>query len=397
MNIVIEQRGTAEHQRDFEVVERKGVGHPDTICDALAERFSIGLSRFYLKRFGKVLHHNVDKVLLRGGAARAHFGGGEVVEPIEVYFAGRATAEAGGVTVPVEDIAVSSARDWMRENLHAVDPERHVRIHCLVRPGSADLASLFGRTGKTVMPLANDTSVGVGYAPASPLELATIELEQRLNAHSFVAEHPAHGEDVKIMAVRRKGDVEMTIARAFVAQYVPSVASYRDEVHAVATSAMNIRAAGGGSLQVRVNAADAADGSSVYLTVTGTSAECGDDGEVGRGNRANGLIAPLRPASMEALAGKNTVTHVGKLYNIVAREAAADIVAFVPGVTYAECYLVSRIGAPIDEPAAVHVLLGGESTESRASSTVVEDLVHAHLAKIGDLSARIVAGNVALF
>jgi S-adenosylmethionine synthetase len=397
MNVVIDHRDAAEHRRDFEVVERKGLGHPDTICDALAENFSIQLSRLYLERFGKVLHHNVDKVLLRGGAARARFGGGEVTEPIELYLAGRATTLAGGVTIPVEDVAVTSVREWIRRNLHAVDPERHVRVHCLVRAGSADLASLFSRPGVTPVPLANDTSVGVGYAPASPLELATIELERRLNAGSFIAKHPAHGEDVKIMAVRQGSNVSMTIARAFVAEHVPSIDSYRAEVHAVAKSAMDVGETLGAAVQVRVNAADAADGSSVYLTVTGTSAECGDDGEVGRGNRANGVIAPLRPTSMEALAGKNPVTHVGKLYNLVAREIAADILASNPGTTYAECYLVSRIGAPIDEPAAVHVRLVAESGERRASPELVEDIVHAHLATIGELSARLVRGSVALF
>lgn len=397
MDIVIEHRDPAVHIRDFEVVERKGLGHPDTICDALAERFSMNLSRFYLERFERILHHNVDKVLLRGGAARAHFGGGEVTEPIEVYLAGRATTLAGGVAIPVEEIARASVREWIRENLHACDPERHVRVQCLVRPGSADLASLFGRAGETKSPLANDTSIGVGYAPASALELATVALERRLNARSFIAEHPAHGEDVKIMAVRRRSEVSLTVARAFVAQHVPSIDSYREQIRAVANSAMHVGATLRGALDVRVNAADAADGSSVYLTVTGTSAECGDDGEVGRGNRGNGVIAPLRPASMEALAGKNPVTHVGKLYNVVAREIAADIVGSVSGVTYAECYLVSRIGTPIDEPAAAHVLLVGESGKCPKPPKAVEDIVHAHLARIAELSSRLVAGSVSLF
>ena len=53
----------------FEIVERKGLGHPDTICDALTENLSRALSRVYLERFGAILHHNVDKVLLCGGAA----------------------------------------------------------------------------------------------------------------------------------------------------------------------------------------------------------------------------------------------------------------------------------------------------------------------------------------
>lgn len=57
-------------QRPMEIVERKGTGHPDTICDALAENLSAALRRFWLEMIGAVPHYNVDKVLLRGGAAR---------------------------------------------------------------------------------------------------------------------------------------------------------------------------------------------------------------------------------------------------------------------------------------------------------------------------------------
>jgi S-adenosylmethionine synthetase len=76
-----------------EIVERKGLGHPDSICVALAEAFSIALCRFHRERFGLILHHNVDKVLLRGGSARPAFGGGEVIEAIEIFLAaGRSRA-----------------------------------------------------------------------------------------------------------------------------------------------------------------------------------------------------------------------------------------------------------------------------------------------------------------
>jgi S-adenosylmethionine synthetase len=143
LNLVLESLPPSEAARGVEIVERKGIGHPDTICDALAERFSLALAQFYLARFGTVLHHNVDKALLRGGASRATFGGGEVLEPIDIYLAGRAVVEAGGVRVPVEELAIDGTREWLASHLHALDPLRHVRVHCLVRPGSADLAQLF--------------------------------------------------------------------------------------------------------------------------------------------------------------------------------------------------------------------------------------------------------------
>lgn len=75
------------------IVERKGLGHPDTLCDAIAESVSLRLSRHYLDRFGMILHHNVDTVLLCGGASRVAFGGGELLEPMEIHLAGGATEE----------------------------------------------------------------------------------------------------------------------------------------------------------------------------------------------------------------------------------------------------------------------------------------------------------------
>ena len=97
---------------DLEVVERKGLGHPDTICDEIAEQLSLTLSRLYLAKCGEVLHHNVDKVLLAGGASSPRFGGGAILAPIELFLAGRATASFQGKTLPVEDLAHQVAADW---------------------------------------------------------------------------------------------------------------------------------------------------------------------------------------------------------------------------------------------------------------------------------------------
>lgn len=76
---------------------------------------------------------------------------------------------------------------------------------------------------------------------------------------------------------------------------------------------------------------------------------------MGRGNRVNGLITPYRPMSLEAAAGKNPVTHVGKLYSLMANRIAHAVVDEVGGVQEAYCYLVSRIGRPITDPHLMEV------------------------------------------
>lgn len=160
MQLVIEQKdGARPKSRPIEIVERKGIGHPDTICDALAEEFSIALSRYYLHRFGRILHHNVDKVLLCGGNAEVKFGGGKIIQPIEIYFSGRATVKTDGETIPVAELLNAATTDWFKQHLHWLDSSREVKIHCLVKLGSEDLRDLFGPERSDENPLANDTSM----------------------------------------------------------------------------------------------------------------------------------------------------------------------------------------------------------------------------------------------
>jgi S-adenosylmethionine synthetase len=380
-----------------EIVERKGVGHPDTICDALAEALSVALSRFYLERFGAILHHNVDKALLWGGAARPRFGGGEVLEPIELYLAGRATAAVGDVRVPIDELVQETARDWLRRHIRHVDPVQHVRIHSLIRPTSADLAGLFAR--RHGAPLANDTSFGVGYAPLDRLEQVVLAVEHSLNAPETKARHPALGEDVKVMGVRTGERIALTVACALVSRHVADLDDYRQAKAAIASLAVAAaQAAGAGEVEVAVNAADGDTESSVYLTVTGLSAEAGDDGQVGRGNRLNGLITPFRPMSLEAVAGKNPVTHVGKLYNLAAHRIGCALVAEVPGVVEAYCWLLGRIGTPIDAPQVADVKLRlADAAALEAVRPRALEVVQDNLRGIGTLWREIAGGGTTLW
>jgi len=385
--------GTAVAALPVEIVERKGLGHPDTICDAIAEEASLALSRFYVQRFGFVLHHNVDKVLLRGGAARPRFGGGVVDEPIDIYVAGRATREYKGVAVPVETLVIESARGWLAGHLHALDATRDVRVHCLVRPGSQDLVELFERQRQGAPKLANDTSLGVGFAPLTPLERAVLAAEGSL----LETGAPERGEDVKVMGVRIGRQSALTVACAFIDRHLQGLDAYLDaRERAAGAVRAAAHAAPGGDTSVEVNTADNPEIGSVYLTVTGTSAEAGDDGQTGRGNRANGLITPARPMSMESVAGKNPITHVGKLYNVAATRIAEALISELDGAREAYVQLVSRIGSPIEEPQATDIRLRAETPARVAElSPRAREIARAHLDGIGALWEELLARNLA--
>jgi S-adenosylmethionine synthetase len=341
--------------REVEMVERKGRGHPDSICDALAEAFSISLTRAYHERCGAVLHHNVDKVLLVAGSSAPRLGGGEVVTPIDVYLAGRATHEVDGTVIPVAEIAEQTSRAWLRANLHALDGQHHVRIHPVVRPGSTALSALVAREqGPSVV--ANDTSFAVGHAPPSRLEQVVLAVEQALTASSTIVAHPMIGEDVKVMGVRCGQQIDLTIACAIVDQHVRGLSEYADAKQVITRLAEHVaRQAYGAHVRVAVNTADNLEAGRLYLTVTGTSAESGDDGQTGRGNRVGGLITPCRPMTLEAAAGKNVVSHVGKSYSIVGHQIARALVARCPDIAEATCVLVSRIGWPVETPQVVEL------------------------------------------
>lgn len=385
----------APSARTVELVERKGLGHPDTICDALAEELSRSLSRYYLAEFGRVLHHNVDKVLLSAGRARAAFGGGELLEPIRLFFGGRATSGIGPEQVPIAELVAHSARGWFERHLPRVEVNRDVLFHSHIHPGSRDLVQLFERGGT---PLSNDTSFGVGHAPLSPLEALVLEAEAHLNSDAFRAAHPEAGTDVKIGAMRRGSDIQLTVARAFVGAALKGASEYLEAKAETARCLERLARERGLSARVSVNVADDPEADRFYITVLGTSAESGDDGQVGRGNRACGLITPHRPMSLEALAGKNPITHAGKLYNVLAREIAEAIVAALPRVKSAQCYVSSEIGRPLADPQLVQVQLETRDAASPLGQAAsIEAIVREHLGSIARLSARIVAGTVQLF
>jgi S-adenosylmethionine synthetase len=342
-----------------------------------------------------VLHHNVDKVLLCGGAARPRFGGGELLEPIELYLAGRATAEHGGARVPVHELAADACREWLAAHLPGLDPERDVRIVSRLRPVSTDLSRLFER-GAT-RPLSNDTSCGAGFAPLTPLEQAVLAVERALNAPETKEAHPELGADVKVMGVRRGERVHLTVACAFVSRFVSSLDDYVGKKAAACALAVEAaRSATSLPVDVTLNGADDLQRGDVYLTVSGTSAEAGDDGEVGRGNRVSGLITPARAMTLEAAAGKNPVSHVGKLYNLLAPRIARAAVSALPGVSDATCVMVSQIGRPVDDPQLVDLAVAG-ARELRPLEGAALELVRAELARLPALRQELLSEQLPVY
>lgn len=392
---------TPIEEQTVEIVERKGRGHPDYIADSISEEVSHALSVYYQKNFGVVLHHNVDKSLVVGGRASPKFGGGEVDEPIYLIVAGRTVTQVVQdgelVTIPVGCIAVGAMKEFLRHNLRFLDVERHVICNYMIRQGSADLVKNFDVSRE--MPLSNDTSFGVGFAPLSETERIVYETETYLNSPRCKKELPEVGEDIKVMGLRRNNHIDVTIAAPQISSLTPDL----DHYLSVKTDVQNLSydlatKITERDVTVHVNTADKPEKGIVYLTVTGTSAEAGDDGNTGRGNRVHGLITPCRPMSLEAAAGKNPINHVGKIYNVLAGEIAQKIGREVKGVQEVYVKLLSQIGKPIDQPMVADVqLLLGDGVSLDAVRGDVESLVDDQLSRVREVTDAVMAHKVMLF
>lgn len=362
--------------QSVEVVERKGAGHPDSLCDKASEELSIALSNWYLDTCGRVLHHNVDKAVLVGGQSNAHIGGGEILEPMYLFMVGRAVDKVDKYSVPIGRLVIQTTKNWLRKDLPELDVNNDIIIDYKIKAGSTDLVGNFEEVRE--MPRANDTSIGIGFAPFTTLEKIVQSVEYLLSVQSSVFGRRSIGQDIKVMGTRIGNSYDITIACATVSKYLDSDDAYIDLKHYITLFILNSLNSGFGiamnDLNVKVNVADINDKpESYYLTVTGTSAEHGDDGQVGRGNRTNGLITPYRQMTLEAAAGKNPISHVGKMYNIVAQEISKEIYeqTYIP----TSCCLVSEIGMPINEPK----FIGITSMQDLPSSVKLDEIVHDHL------------------
>ncbi len=392
-NIVVSQIEEPPISRTpTEMVERKGIGHPDSVADGIAEAVSRELSKYYLDEYGTIFHHNTDQVEIVGGQSKPEFGGGSVLEPVYILLSGRATTMVDGKRVPYRTIALRAAKEQISQNFLNIDLDEDVTFDCRIGQGSVDLRGVYD----TKKFLANDTSFGVGYAPLSDVERLVLETERYING-KLRFDMPGLGEDVKVMGARIEEKIIITIAIAMVGKHLSSPEAYMELKEKLYE---RVKAHGeellGRDFELYINTADIPENNVYYLTVTGLSMENGDDGSVGRGNRVNGLITPYRPMSMEAASGKNPVTHVGKLYNLLSTKIAEDIIKETAGdVEEARVRILAQIGHPIDHPllASTNLIMADGVPLSKVKGEV-EGIVDNWLANIDRITQLLVEGKL---
>ncbi|MCX9089451.1 MAG: methionine adenosyltransferase [Candidatus Methanoperedens sp.] len=394
-NIEIEEFGaTPITERKVEVVERKGLGHPDYICDSIMNEVSIRLCKEYMERFGAIMHHNIDKGMLVAGEVKTKFGGGVILKPMRIIFGDRATFEVENEFIDVNTIAIGAAKEWIKKNLRFVNSDSILYQVELAR-GSAELTDIFKR--KDVILGANDTSAAVGYAPMTPTEMMVLQTEQYLNSPDFKKRFPESGEDIKVMGLREKNKLSLTIADPLIDMFIESEGGYyrkKEELTEEIRTYVTGRTEFEPSISLNTLDRKGRGMGGIYLTVTGTSAEDADSGQVGRGNRVNGIIPLNRPVSSEAAAGKNPVSHVGKIYNVLSHRIANEIYVNVPDIKEVYVWLLSQIGEPIDQPriAAAQVIMERGTVESVEKE--MNEVIDRELANIQEFCMELAYGKI---
>lgn len=390
--------------RKIELVERKGIGHPDSVADALAEEVSKALCRMYKKEFGTVLHHNTDETQIAAGQASPKFGGGHIIDPSYILLVGRATTNITDVKtkdircLPCKPIALAAARNYLKKTFPNLDVDSEVVLDARLGQGSDDLRGVY----KSSKILANDTSFGVGYAPYSITDRLVLTTEEYING-KMKDILPETGQDVKVMASRVGNDITMTVACAMVDKYIDDLEHYKSVVEQmydkVNQHALDVIGDEKINFKLDINTGDDYDKGVIYLTCTGLSQEMGDDGSVGRGNRCNGLITPYRPMSMEATSGKNPITHIGKIYNVMSKLIAEDVAKKVSPEVEVRVRILSQIGKPVSEPLNCNIQLVSATEDKKIGQwkQEAESIAYEWLDNVDKVTDLIINGKVRTF
>jgi len=397
MNLQITPTRRDPNRHPFEIVERKGAGHPDTLSDHLAETLSREYSRYTQSRFGMVLRHQFDKTAIMCGRCRVTFGDGEMKDPIRVLVNGRASSRLGDALIPLRELLTETVKVFFSERFPMLNTEKDLRILYEVRDGlysstsgvfgdeAANAAAIHYRfhprslndLPESRLVVSNDTSLGCGSAPYTPLERLVLSIEDGLQALNSKESEPWVGTDIKTMAVRRGDELSLVVAAPVLARSARSADEYFARVRIMEGVVRDLAAQvmpDNSLSRLMINCSDDIEERKLYMNFTGSSIESGDEGMVGRGNRMGGVIAPLRPWTMEGICGKNSVYHVGKLYSVAAFEIADRLDR--KGVP-ASVYLINRMAAPMREPWFAHVEIDPECMfEAQSVEQQVNDVMN---------------------
>lgn len=376
------------NNQEFEVVETKGKGHPDNICDTLAEKISANYSKYCLEHYRVILRHMIDKLSILGGGSKVKFNGGEMIAPIRVLVNGRFTDRYNDEKIDYMKIVDETIKNYFQELFPMINIEKDLLIidntHHNEGPGVIynndnttknervkffEATSIKDASRHNNHNRCNDTSTTVSYYPMSKLEITVLNIEQLLNSDNYKKLKPWVGNDIKVMGIRKERKVEITSCVPLISKYVKDLEDYKNKLNIIKKDIEKEikKQFKNNEIIVYLNTRDNYEKNDLYMTLTGSAIESGDEGIVGRGNRSRGVIPFSRNFSMEAACGKNPVYHTGKLFT-----AIGDIISKKIYEKYKvenTVYCTSKMGDSISKPWNISVELN-----KRISKEEIDDI-----------------------
>lgn len=410
--IYVNEKNKIDNQK-FEVVETKGKGHPDNICDTLAEKISSNYSKYCVENFGVILRHMIDKLSILGGGSMVKFGGGEMISPIKILVNGRFTDRFQNVKINYMNIVETTIKEYFKELFPLLDVENFLLIidntHHNEGPGvvyndnntsNNERKNFFEVVDKNDLKRhnnhsrCNDTSTTVSYYPMSKLEKTVLDIEKTLNSRTYKNTKPWTGNDIKVMGIRRDSVVEITCCVPLISKYILDCEDYSSKLELVKEDIYSIvsKYFKKEKIKLFINTRDNYENNDLYMTLIGSAVESGDEGAVGRGNRSRGVIPFNRNLSMEAACGKNPVYHTGKLFTAIGDLLSKEIYEKY-GVEN-NVYCTSRMGDFIEEPWNISVELCQKVSEKVKNE--IDDSVNQILKKHSIITKDIVNGKIKL-
>ncbi len=417
-NFVVFKTGKPNiNDTEYEVVERKGIGHPDNLCDAVAEKISVAYSTYCLDKYGVILRHMVDKVAVLGGSSKVSFGQGEMTSPIRILLNGRFTHIFLDEEIDYMKIVNNVVKDHFKNIFPLLDTDKWLKIidntHFSQGPGVVynkdgttknERSQFFSVSDEKYIKhhsngfRSNDTSTTVSYFPLSDLENMVIISEGLLDNAKFKKSHQYVGTDIKVMGKRVSKNIELTLCIPFIAEFTPDQGFYIQKLNELKELLINMlkREFPTYSIDIILNTRDNFDNQDIYLTAIGSAVESGDEGAVGRGNRSNGIIPFTRNMSSEAPCGKNPVYHTGKIFTVIGDIIAEEIFKTL-GIE-STVYLTSQMGRDMNDPWQAAIALDGYQKDIDEELRMsISNIVEENLIKHSEITNKIVSGQIKIY
>lgn len=382
----------------FEIVERKGIGHPDTLADLITEEFSNNYSRYCIKKFGAILNHWADKVVLSGGVSKLDFGSYKIKKPITIYLFGKAVTSVGDVKIPIEKIFVNSYKKVLKEVFKNKAILTHINYVVDINSGiGREHTQQFyqPKSKKDILTVetykSNDTVICSGFAPYSISEKMAIDIENYVNSEKFKKKYPYTGYDVKVVITKIEDFYDITLCVPFIADKTPSFKFYLNNKNNILKDlnkfVSNIKYLNKKSkFLININTKDFGDHG--YLVAFGTALDKGDFGAVGRGNKYSGVISLNRKTNMEAVAGKNPQNHSGKLFTIFSHHIAWKLYKIFRKNVSVD--ITAKNGEDINNPSYIFVNMESEKSLKKSDRERIKNLIFHDIKKINHFYKQII-------